>query len=219
MQRAGAAALLASLKSFQQPRRGWSGENGDPFPGVRPSPSLPHPWHPLTLGTLAAPDLPRHPPGPRGRTGQRAMVNHVFVADHPQPHPACCPVSDADQLRCASEERYWRYRTALGQQGCGRHRAGDDLAARNGPRHPACSLNTAAIQTRSIACRRRSRRCARTSAASSWSREVQRIHDHNSSARVGELVHQAGHSQRELVHRSSMLSLSAAPPRLARPVF
>ena len=33
----------------------------------------------LTLGTLAAPIYLGTPPGPRGRTGQRAMVNHVFV--------------------------------------------------------------------------------------------------------------------------------------------
>ena len=41
----------------------------------------------LALGHPCCPDLPRHPPGPRGRTGQRAMVNHVFVTDHPQPLP------------------------------------------------------------------------------------------------------------------------------------
>ena len=37
----------------------------------------------LTLGTLAAPIYLATPPGLRGRTGQRAMVNHVFVTDHP----------------------------------------------------------------------------------------------------------------------------------------
>jgi hypothetical protein len=68
----GAAALLASLKSFQQPRQGGSGEKGDPFCG---------PY--LTLGTLAAPIYLATPAGPRARTGQRAMVNHVFVTDHP----------------------------------------------------------------------------------------------------------------------------------------
>ena len=35
----------------------------------------------LTLGTLAALIYLATPPGPRGRTGQRAMVNHVFVTD------------------------------------------------------------------------------------------------------------------------------------------
>lgn len=35
-----------------------------------------------TLGTLA--DLAT-PPGPRGRTGQRAMVNHVVVTDPQRP--------------------------------------------------------------------------------------------------------------------------------------
>jgi hypothetical protein len=60
---------------------------------------------------------------------------------------------------------------------------------------------------------------ARTSAASSWSREVQRIHDQNSSARVERACSSSRHSQRELVHRWSPLSLSAAPPRLTRPVF
>jgi hypothetical protein len=45
----GAAALLASLKSLQQPGQGASGEKGDPF-AFPPSPLAP-----LTLGTLAAP--------------------------------------------------------------------------------------------------------------------------------------------------------------------
>jgi hypothetical protein len=75
--RGAAAGLVASLKSFQQPRRGWSGEKGDPFP--RYIDRRPY----LTLGTLAAPIYLATPPGLRGRTGQRAMVNHVFVTDHP----------------------------------------------------------------------------------------------------------------------------------------
>ena len=44
------------------------------------------------LATLAAPIYLATPPGPRGRTGQRAMVNHVFVTDHPQPHPRVVPL-------------------------------------------------------------------------------------------------------------------------------
>src|SRR5215470_4350394 len=42
-----------------------------------------------------APLLPRStspPCRPKGRTGQRAMVNHAFITDHPEPHPACCPL-------------------------------------------------------------------------------------------------------------------------------
>jgi hypothetical protein len=44
-----AAALLASLKSLQQPRRGASSEKGDPLRGHNDR----RPY--LTLGTLAAP--------------------------------------------------------------------------------------------------------------------------------------------------------------------
>jgi len=44
------------------------------------------------LATLAAPIYLATPPGPRGRTGHRAMVNHVFVTDHPQPHPRVVPL-------------------------------------------------------------------------------------------------------------------------------
>jgi hypothetical protein len=182
--------------------------------------SLPHPWHPC------CPDLPRHPCRPKGRTGQRPMVNHVFVTNHSPTSSACCLASDADPLRCASEERYWRYRTALAQQGCSQHRAGDGLASRMARGRPVASapppdaINSVPFSSRVIFDRpwrrlpelRMERRVIMV-------RELQCIHDQNSSARVGELVHQAGHSQRELVHRWSMLSLSAAPPRRMRPVL
>ena len=78
--RGAAAGLVASLKSFQQPRRGWSGEKGDPIAWAT---SIAVPTSPL--GTLAAPIYLATPPGLRGRTGQRAMVNHVFVTDHSTP--------------------------------------------------------------------------------------------------------------------------------------
>jgi hypothetical protein len=124
----GAAALLASLKSFQQPRQGGSGEKGDPFCG---------PY--LTHGTLAAPDLPRHPCRPKGanrpESDGQPRVRH-------QPFPnliRVLPRFSADLLRCDSEERYWRYRTALDQQGCRRHRAGDGLASRMARGRPVAS--------------------------------------------------------------------------------
>jgi hypothetical protein len=59
----GAAALLASLKSLQQPGLGASGEKGDPFA----VPTLP--LAPLTLGTLAAPVCLATP---RAQGGERA---------------------------------------------------------------------------------------------------------------------------------------------------
>src|SRR5215831_19722203 len=42
-----------------------------------------------------APLLPQStspPCWPKGRTGQRAMVNHAFVTDQREPHSACCPL-------------------------------------------------------------------------------------------------------------------------------
>ena len=121
--RRGAAALLASLKSLQQPRPGASGEKETPLQ------ALPHPWHPC------CPDLTSLPCRPKERTGQRAMVNHAFVTDHPEPHPACCPLrcnlaGRVLPLTCYDATAWTRY--------CGRHHAGDGLASRMARGAPAC---------------------------------------------------------------------------------
>jgi hypothetical protein len=156
--------------------RGWSGEKRRPVCGGT---SIAVPTSPL------APLLPRStsaPLRPKGANGPESDGQPRFVTDHPQPHPACCPASDADPLRCASEERYWRYRTALVSKVAGNIaratawlRAWPDEQA-----HVGCALldeRARRFDSRgrffdgSPACRRR------TSAASLWSREVQRIHD------------------------------------------
>jgi hypothetical protein len=58
---------MASLKSLQQPRRGWSGEKGDPFARGHRLPPLAGPSPPLAArSTLAIPYRPK------GRRGSRA---------------------------------------------------------------------------------------------------------------------------------------------------
>ena len=56
----GAAALVAPLKSLQQPRRGWSGEKGDPIVRGTSIAALAGPWPPLLPDLqLAIPTRPR----------------------------------------------------------------------------------------------------------------------------------------------------------------
>src|SRR4029077_18133886 len=89
-----------------------------------------------------APLLPRStspPCRPKGRTGQRAMVNHAFVTDHPEPHPACCPLrrnlaGRVLPLTCYDATAWTRYWRATSR----RRRPG--FAHGRGP--PACPLNT-----------------------------------------------------------------------------
>src|SRR5258708_36255616 len=84
--RGGAAALLASLKSLQQTRRGWSGEKRRPICGERrslPLSPLRHPCYPIN---------PRHPYGPRARGGRERRLNQCVG------HPACIVGSKAAEL-------------------------------------------------------------------------------------------------------------------------
>src|SRR5215467_11237905 len=62
----GAAALLASLKSSQRTRRGWSGGKGDPFARGTSIAALAGPWQPLLpRDALAVPTCPNGRRGPR----------------------------------------------------------------------------------------------------------------------------------------------------------
>jgi hypothetical protein len=179
---------------------------------------LPHPWHPLTLGTLAAPIYLATPAGPRARTGQREMVNPVFVTSHSPTSSACYLASDADPQRCASEERHWRYRTALRQQGCRRHRAGDGLASRMARGWPVASApprsranHGAPFSSRVIF--ERPWRCSRSCAHERYHGQRNAVqHTRPEFQRSGRRACRSSRAQpRELVHRWSMLSLSAAP--------
>ena len=117
---------------------------------------------------------------PKGLTGQRAMVNHAFVTDHPQPHPACCPLrrnlaGRVLPLTCYDANRVNQVL------------AGDIAPAtawlRAWPEPPQPVRSTPWWHSRKL--RERA--------------PVQRIHNQHSSACVGVLVHQTGHSQREVV--------------------
>jgi hypothetical protein len=79
-----AAALLASLKSLQQPGQGASGEKGDPF-AVPTSPLAP-----LTLGTLAAPISLATPAGQgRERARERWSTTRSSLAIQRPSGSAC----------------------------------------------------------------------------------------------------------------------------------
>src|SRR5262249_8683277 len=107
------------------------------------------------------------------------MVNHAFVTDHPEPHPTCCPLrrnlaGRVLRLTCYDATAWTRYWRATSR----RRRPGFV----HGPSHPSLRSTP---WWHSPELRERA--------------PVQRIHNQHSSACVGVLVLQTGHSQREVV--------------------